>query len=467
MGKKIIKSGAGVSWESQKDDLNCNFDELYGDVASLLFCKQFKASHPIFVNDFTHKILHRFSTNTYYAIVPKKTAGYLLIILKNNVTTTGESLAATTSDTTSWRVTSVVNCVDAIVGYITAASSVGTWNNVNLSTGIEESFDSGTEYVYKQNNTDAGSYSMDIVVPSDGKFNVGFILSSGSCADVTIDVDGVAIDSNFTLVNSVGVLSFKEYVTTPGAHTVTVTKNISSGYCNLCGCNVSHLRDAVRGRSSDQYGYYRHDVNYNNYLVSPSANDYAIYDLDAGLWGGSYHGGENSISSAFLVDNQPVTLSTGESVVGTSISIQQSMTVDWSAHGGATLEINETHSFLNSGYALQITFDGTVRAESFFTTLYGVSTDFDQITFPKKFNITDLADGETYVMKNGNKVEYTSALTNQKISISHTAFIDEKARGGPYVWRASLNYHKYYYAYVDNGDEEVTDHNAINIFEFY
>lgn len=427
-----------------------------------------RAIHPTTKRDLGLKVIVRDTANDVTVFHRKTSKGYLRTQLRNDVTTPFDSLATTSTDITSWRVASITNCVDVIVGYKTASATVGTWNDVNLISGIEETFNGGQEYQYKQGGA-SEAYSMDIEIPASGYFNVGVLRSGSSSTDVTIDVNGTPVDSNFSLQSSSGaILEIREYKAEPGIKTVTITNNLASGLINLLGCNVFKLKDAINGLSYDSVGYYRNSTNYTDYLLNTSANDYAIRDKDADIWGGSYHGGESAITTDWIVNGEVVDISVvGTTLVGQSVDVKQSFVIDWSGLGGATLDCYTVHSFFSGGYNFESTFDGTIRTESAFTTLYGIDQNFDLLKAPKIVNIsTDLVDRDRVFLGRGNHVQY-EADTGQTFSITHSIFNrEDNEKGGAYVYRVDGEYNKYYYAPADRGDRTFNTISAVNVFEF-
>ena len=411
-------------------------------------------SHPQIPNDDSPKLINQATANFYRVFCQKKSKGYVLCDLKNNVTTPADSLATGSSDITSWRVTSVANIVDVRVGFLAETASTGTWSDVNLITDIDDGWmngDGGVEYQYKQA---AGSvdYTMTIDVPADGKATVGILLSNSSTTDATILVDGVAVLSNISFQQTTTAIRVFEFTANPGSRQIKVQNNLGSGLINLLGCNFARLKESGPLRSYDSFGYYRIPATYSDYITSTSANDYAIRDKDADVFGGSFHGGEGAITTTFLCDGDPTTLSVGEMKVCDSLAIPQTFTIDWTGVGGALLNCETEHEFLLGGYAFSSSFTGTIRAESFFTTLYGISEDFDNVKFPKQATVTSVADGERIFYGNDSGYRVLNS-GDQAVILRHTTYNNiESEKGGAYTWRVVGQYHKYYYSPVDRGD---------------
>lgn len=414
------------------------------------------ASHPQIPNDDSPKLINQATANFYRVFCQKKSKGYILCDLKNNVTTPADSLAVSSSDITSWRVTSVANTVDVRIGFLAETASTGTWSDVNLITDIDDGWmngDGGVEYQYKQASGSV-DYSMTIDVPTDGKATVGILLSNSSTTDATILVDGVAVLSNISFMQATAAIRTYEFTANPGSRVIKVQNNLGTGLINLLGCNFARLKEANPLRSYDSFGYYRIPATYSDYITSTSANDYAIRDKDADTFGGSFHGGEGAISTTFLCDGDSVTLSVGEMKVCDSLSIPQTFTIDFTALGGALLNCETEHEFLLGGYSFSSSFTGAIRAESFFTTLYGINEDFDNVKFPKQATVTSVADGERIFYGNDSGYRVLNS-GDQAVTLRHTTYNNvESEKGGAYTWRVVGEYHKYYYSPVDRGDRD-------------
>ena len=435
----------------------------YQDIIRNTKKQNYREFHPTIVPDKIPKALLNIDANTYYAFVEKETGdGYVLTKLINNITTTTDSLATTTSDITSFRSNGSLNCVDVLVGQRIHTAEQGVWTDGNLVIGVP-TYDGGAEYQYM---TAVGSVWREFSVPIgiDGTFSVTWQKSASNTTDAFVEVDGVSIDSGINLVEAAAELFTKTY-TGFSNKTVTVRVGCLTNRTYIVGIDFSPLKDSVRTDGLDHIGYYRNSA-INDYCISNSANDYAIYDKDAELWGGSYHGGESAIVTSFLLNNNSVSLSTGESVVGSSLKLKQSMTVDWSLSGGGSIDIKEEYTFLIGGYALDTNFKGSVNAESFFTTLYGSDESFTEVLNPEYVDLTAVSDGVRTPVNKAGHVSYSNTL-NQKIKIWHSQYQDEEIGiGSAYVWKVIGSYNKYYYAPVDDGYRNITNISSINIYNF-
>lgn len=204
---------------------------------------------PPVVLDSTIKIIERISANELAVYTAKKRKGYIRAQLKNNVTTTTESLATTLTDITTFRTVGITNCVDVCIGYTLENASVGTWSNPNLITGIEESFDAGIEYKYKQ-AAGPSEYEVSIVVPTNGYFNIGFLASNSSSTAITLSVDGVDIET-FSAQNATAQLVVREYTADPGVRLIKIRQSLAAKFTNFLGCNFFKLKNALPDLSYD------------------------------------------------------------------------------------------------------------------------------------------------------------------------------------------------------------------------
>lgn len=432
-----------------------------------------RRTHPVAKSDTVPKLLKYIDDKYIQVIVPKKSKGYVLIELRSNVTTSFDSLASGNSDVNTHRVVAVTNCVDAIVGYKTANDSTGTWTTPFLTTGIEETPTGGIQYTYLQGAAGVAGiyYEMAIVVPADGWFNVGFLRASAACPDVTVLVDGVPVDSNFSLVESVATVEIRQYRAKPGTRLVRVVKNVSGGLCNLLGCNFSKLKDARNDVSISASGYYRNSTNYRDYINSTSANGYAIRDKDAQVWGGEYHGGETGITERLLVDGNVLTLVAGQVAVCKSLVMRATFNIDYTAHvpAGALLTGRKEHSFCLGGYNHSMSFTGPIRAESLFTSLVGVNPGFDLVLAPVLTDLAAMPDSTRKYFGRQNHITYGASTSDQRLSVTHSTYTEEDSeKGGSYVYKnlSPGNYHKYYYAPVDRGDRTFSDISAVVNLDF-
>lgn len=440
--------------------------------------QSYTSTHPVIPFDRAPKLIARVDANTLWALVEKPTTGYSYLIIRNNSTTAGtDSLATTNSNETQYRVTQVYDAVECLCAYLAASSVNGPWSSLSLSTDVP-TYDSGTVFFYNYSSAIGAWYEMTVTVPLDGFLSIGFLESPASSSDVTVTVDGAAVDSNFTLVSATVRRVVRKYTVKPGSRTVRITNNTAgSTRINLLGCYFSQLNNQRNDVALDQFGIYRLSTNINP-LDSSSANDYVIKDYDStvsgtpGIYGGSYHGGESGISTTLFVDGVSTTLSVGDVKVGRGIELQQSSTITWigskptCTYSGSSVTSYTRMVMLVGGYAWQSTITGSVTAKEIYTTLFGVNEDFTAITAPQYKTLSSITDGSYYPVGQNNAVEYHYASTGQRLRITHTMHsCPDSKNGGSYLWRVAGTYVKYYSPWVWRGKRDITSITGLNIVQ--
>jgi hypothetical protein len=418
-----------------------------------------RAWHPPLPLDRALKALRVVDANTLQAWVENPTRGYTMLILRNNITTTNNSLAQTPAEQTMWRVAYMYDCAEVLVGHATPSASSGAWTNTTLSTGVP-AYDSGSYYNYRRSTTIGAWIEYTVTVPEDGYLSVGLLSGSTASSEVAVSVEGVEIE----VVSSQAPDARRrllEYRVAPGARVVRLTnRTATSTGLNVVGCYVTPLRSARPDVSLDALGYYRHSSRIDP-IDSNSANDYAVRDDVTGISGGSYHGGEAAITTTVLVDGQAVELAAGRLYLGRSIELVQSCTRPWPAPGPSLAVATRTVVLLG-GYAADLTITGTLRARELYTTLVGASQRYTHLPAPRAVAPADLADGARAPPGKESAVEYLYAPTGQRLRITHTTMTDEENQyGGAFLWRVLGSYHKYYYAPVHGGRRAVGAVHAI------
>ena len=389
--------------------------------------------------------------------------GYALLTMVNNITTTNDSLAVTASDQTQWRVNGFLRCVEVLTGYLTASTTVGTWTASTLSTGVP-AFTAGSYYNYTRSTTIGAYKEFTVTVPEDGFLSVSLLTGSTASTDVDILVDGVAVETALDTSDATNYRMTRKYTVKPGSRVVRIeNKTVGSTGLNVIGVNFATLKEQRGDVDVDTYGYYRNSA-FKDPLTNNSANDYALWDADAAMWGGSYHGGESGFTEAWFVDGADLALSTGEVAIGSTVDIVQTSTIDWSGSGGGTIDVTTRHILKLGGYSLSANFSGAIRARDYFTTLYGVNSDFTKLTAPEEVTIAAVvADGGRYPLPLGNTVEMLSSA-GDRLRIEHSTYDwGQIKEGGPFVWRVDGSYNKYYNALVTSGDLTVDKIQAVNI----
>lgn len=349
------------------------------------------------------------------------------------------------------------------------------WAGVTLTTDVP-THTSGTSYSYQRSTAIGAWYEWTVTVPLDGELIVGFLDASGASSDVTITVDGVAIDSNFTTVSATVRRRLRKYSVAPGLHTVRVTNNTAgSTGLNLLGLYFARLKDARNDISYDTYGVYRNNA-YLDPVIQSSANDLVLKDYNStvngtpGIYGGSYHGGESSISSTLLIDGAAQAITSGNLYVGKSVELHQSCTITWSGaksgctYSGDSVDVRSRTIILRGGLANCPTVTGEFTARELYTTLVGVNEGYTALTAPIYKLLSEITDTSTLSLGQQNSIEY--AYGNQRLRITHSSFeAPDSARGGSYVWRVVGSYVKYYSPWIWRGKRDVTGISSVTIIQ--
>lgn len=426
-----------------------------------------RAYHPpVPYDESRNKLLARVGTNQYYMHVPSLRGGYVLHVLNNNTTTTNDSLATTTTDQTQWRITGMLRAVEVLTGYLTVSAENGTWTSTTLSAGVP-AFTSGDYYEYTRSTTIGAWKEFTVTVPEDGFVSVTFLTGTTASTDIDVLIDGAVVESAIDTSSATAARWTKIYRAKPGVRVIRVeNKTAGSTGLNIVGINFAPLADQRIDVSIDTYGYYRNS-SFVDPVTSNSANDYAIWDLDGGVWGGSYHGGETNFTEAFYVDTATVNLSTvGDFVIGKMIQIIQTSDIDWSSVGGPVINVQTEIAAVFGGHAVSCTFTGQTRARDFFTTLIGLSDSYTSLTAPDKVDLSALANGARQPLPLGNFAEYKSS-GGDTFKITHSMYdYSQIKEGGPFIWHVAGSYNKYYNALVTSGEMDCENVHSVSIFQY-
>jgi len=440
--------------------------------------QDYMAIHPVIPFDAAMKLLKVVDANTIRVMVQKPSKGYAYLTLKDNVTTNGsDSLGVTGADATMWRITAIQDAVEVLCGIVTTSNTNGSWTTTSLSTDVP-SYDAGTVYDYKRSTTIGAWAEFTVTVPIDGYLSITFLESATASSDVTIAVDGVAIDSNFTTVSATARRVTRTYTAKPGSRVVRVTNNTAgSTALQIVGVYFTALKNARNDIVYDSFGVYRNTANIDPLLTS-SANDLVLKDYNStvsgahGIYGGSFHGGESGISSTLYVGGAAAAIASGNLYVSSGIEIQQSCTITWAGaksgcvYSGASVAVHTRLITLIGGYAQSATVTGSFTARELYTTLFGLNEAYDAVTFPQYKLLNTIPDTTYLYLGQNNAVEYHYAATGQRLRITHSTFTcPDSANGGAYVWRVVGGYCKYYSPWIWRGKRAMTSMSSVNIIQ--
>lgn len=446
--------------------------------------QDYMANHPAIPFDTVMKLVKVHDANTVRILVQKPTKGYAYLTLKNNSTTAGsDSLATTTADATMWRVTAAQDAVECLCGITTKSGKSNVsgddtdFDDVTLTTDVP-TYTSGTAYNYSR-STEIGAWAeYTVTVPTDGYLAITFLESASASDDVTVSIDTVAIDSNFTTVSATTRRVTRVYSVKPGSRVVKIANNTAgSTGLNIVGLYFSALKNARNDIAYDSYGVYRNSANIDP-VIQSSANDLVLKDYDSavsgtpGIYGGSYHGGESGISSTLYVNGVAATISSGNLFVGSSVEMQQNCTITWSGvkapctYSGASVAVHTRTIAIIGGHAQCATVTGALTAREIYPTLVGVNEDYTAITAPQYKQLDMITNNAFFPLGQNNSVEYHYAATGQRLRITHSLLsCPDSANGGAYIWRVVGSYCKYYNPWVWRGKRDVTSITSINIIQ--
>lgn len=405
----------------------------------------------------TAGVWHRSGTNQFYASFPKLSAsGGILITLNNGPTSSAASSLAGPAQLL--RVVGVLELVQILV-FKQYSSRSGTWTTGSPAFGQDGS--GGVNNGNVHNRTVAQNASITytgVVVPADGILRIGFYGSASSSAQVELQVDGVVVDT-FAINTTTGLIK-KQWVVTPGSHNVVITKKDAGSLgLNVYGPNfwdVSDFGNMPNGLDVNAYGYFRTAVA-SNYITNSGACDYAIFNHDTNLWGGSYHGGETSQSLTVTAGGTDVTsLANGSFVVGRNINIRQTTLIDWGS--GITITPVVRTDFCRGGWGLhyQMTGSGVGTFEDWYPVMTTTSTAFNQVTAPVSATITP--DTVTYFggIKN---ITQRNSTTGQTIQTLWSAVNHVNNTNGANVTSVTGSYNKLYDGLIVNKSAGVAVYN--------
>lgn len=422
--------------------------------------QRYAAQHPTIPFDATLKAIRWIDANTYHVLVSSARQGYVLLVFKNNVTTTNNSLAATASDETQFRLTGMLHVVEVLTGYTTHSATSGTWSTTSLSAGVP-TFDAGNYYNYPTTSESAAYREFTVTVPADGFLSVTFLRAAAgsggpTSTDVDVTVDGTLVDEALDLSLGAGADRItRVYSVLPGARVVRCTNN-ASAVMGVIGLNFAPLKSQRDDVDLDTIGSYRNAASFISPIDANSANDYAIKRASDGIYGGSYHGGESDFALDILVDGADVTLAALTPLfIGRSIELIQTSTIAWTAPA-EEVDVTMRYVFHLGGCSWALTLDGALTASEYYTVLVGLNEEYTHLGFPRSVAFAGLADNERYSVGQTQAVEYRSATTGQRLRITHSTYTDMENRyGGAFIWKVVGSYLKYYNAYIHTGSREV------------
>lgn len=393
-------------------------------------------------------IWHRSGANQYYAAMPKLSeSGGILVILKNGPTSVaGDSLAGNEQ---LLRVTGVLELIQ-LLAFKQYSSRSGSWTTGNPAFGQDGSGAVNGGNAHNRTTAQNAYCEYTVTIPADGILRIGFYGSAASSTSVEVklstdDFATSTVIDTFGINTTTGLIKKQWTGITPGACKIRVTKKDSgTAGLNVYGPNfydITDFDDIPVGLDVNAYGYFRTTAA-RNYITNAGACDYAIYNHDTDLWGGSYHGGETSQSLVMTVSGVDVSsLANGSFVAGRNINIRQSTIIDWGA--GITLSPVVRTDFCRGGWGLhyRITGSGVGTWEDWYPVMTSTSTAFDEVTAPVSATITPDTVTEFGGIKN---MTQRNSLTGQTIQSLWSAVNHANNTDGANVTAVTGSYNKLY-----------------------
>lgn len=433
-----LATGAGLVGSSALNLSGSTVEAVLNDAGAKIF--RDGAAHALPVAGCSRKMFWRAATNVYYVITPKSIGnGYLLVILKRGVVTASASVGGAAE---LLRVVQVLDLLDAWGGTHDPNLTSGTWTeeayNYPGSAGTGGVDLPGWWWV----NSTVGAWIEWVDdVKGDGEYNVKFYTSAGSSSDVDISVDGVVVDT-VSLVNSAGGLYTYTGRAGPGQHTIRVTNNTDSN-CYVFGVNYFDLKDHPLNRTPKAFVYWRTDT---PYITNEGASDYAFYNANDSLWGGSYHGGETLVNERFLIDGAFLAPAIDELIVFETLVHEQQTTIAWP--GGDSFTSDTAHHFsADGGYDFRAVLEGDADLKTAYTVMSTTQETFTDVKFPVNHRFSGL--GIDLSIGRNNAILQRDPSSLNSIYNRFTLFNqDHENQVGPYVREAVGFYNKLYYGPV-------------------
>lgn len=391
-----------------------------------------------------NKLFWRNSADQYYLITPKAgDKGYVLVVMERGIVTGTQSIG---DDAGLLRVTGVLDLLDAWGGKHTPFASSGSWDEsaYNYPNAVA-SFGLNDAGKWWKNSGGVGAWSEWVTtILDDGEFNVKFYTSANSSSDVDISIDGVVIDT-ISLVNADGGLYTYKGKCVPGTRTIRVT-NKTTDFVYVFGVNYYSIKDHPTGRTPEAVTYWRTAA---PYITNKGASDYAIYNHNDNLWGGSYHGGETLITERMLFDGELKAYSVGALSVFNELVIEQQTAILWPTSGD-NFTVDTAHHFgMDAGYTFRAVFDGNADVETFYTAMSTTDSSFTDVKFPVNHRFTgvggDLPVGRNSVICQRDPASHNS-LWNKFTLFNNDK--DNTRQNGAFISEAVGVYNKLYYGAI-------------------
>jgi hypothetical protein len=291
-----------------------------------------------------------------------------------------------------------------------------------------------------------------------GELNVGYFCTSGSSENIEITVGGDVVANIDARAGSDGnsvQIAYFQLENRGGANTITVRITNSTGTggrnCYIIGLNLYDLRDDRSSLIPDGFkAWYRTD---SSYVDTNGAGDYAIQDIDTGLFCGSYHGGETSTYCRMIVGDSktdPTSLAANYFGVSKSIGVAQRTTITGGAGGGSYDTVSNLNYVVDGVEALRVSMTCDGNVSYIYTNLHPASDEFNRVLYPGDLALSGTENTQALALNNGDVVQLDD---NSSLYTRHTFTLYDSSRntfGGPHIWNRVGTYRKLYYGPIVN-----------------
>lgn len=401
------------------------------------------------------KVMYRISEDRYFVMTRKpgmRNHGVIFEIIRG-ITTTTNSLGGNAE---FFRIGWVYNNTGIYFYRKTPDVESGTWESYTVPASylLHDTDNEQRAAAIRRTSVDGAYSEFTVSVRPGQKVNVAFLGTSGS-SDAEISVDGTLVKTVVTS-DAEGRVWPVEIDVPPGNHTIRVTRPAGSGWLYLFGLDFASITDVRPNQNMDEWAAYR-NPDMILYVQNQGAHDYALYDADADLWGGSFHGGETLQVGNVVLDGEASTFpgfSDGALFCRGDIYLRQRTVIDWTNAGSGRVETESLTVFRDGQVEIATSFrcmDGAQNFARFYTAMHGCHIDFDRMILPYQQALPTV-DGENLLTGHESKIILRHAASD---SLSVTEFNTYFDHGGEYgggrVARAAGQYNKIYYGPVVNG----------------
>lgn len=442
VGHKTIKSGDG--WLNNYGEIKGVILEEYDPSIKKVYPEELSSNGP--------KFIYRQNQDRYFVATPRsdhRKGGALFEVEQDTNASPSNSLGGPAE---LLRTTLVHKCTGLYSWNSNYSSSQGTWEDWSVpSSYLQHGADNEYRGVVSKRNstTTSGDFLEWDVEGGLGRECTLALAGTPASAQCNLIVNGNVIE-NLNPSEWDGSINIIKFQLKPSQNTVRV-QTTNTGYVYIVGVDFSEINDmhSVTGDINNWAAY--RDSRLTHYITDRGAHDYAIFDADANLWGGSYHGGEVRLLAYAVVDGEtqqfPI-YSDGAIKAFHQFEIKQQTQIDWTGSGGGVINTNSTTTFNSSQVQIQcvMTSPTGINVDKLYTAMVGAKTEFDNVAFPAARTISP---NERLYLGQSSKLQLQHTLSNSTITVDTNVYEDWKGTFG----QAELNhvdnvYVKLYYGPV-------------------